>query len=109
MTLNDNVRSAAAGLLADDTRNRVLVEWNGPRTSYPRDESVAALFAESAKSSPERPALVMPGAGGASTLTYAELDRRSSALAAELIGLGVAPGDTVGLFMGRALETVVAM
>jgi amino acid adenylation domain-containing protein len=68
--------------------------------------TVADLFHQRAKATPDRAALIMPGG---TTLTYAELDRRSTALAHELLGLGVKPGDCVGLFMGRTIETVVAM
>ena len=67
------------------------------------------LFAEGAQAHPDKIAVVMASASAPQTLTYRELDRRSSLLAQELIGIGVKPGDAVGLFMGRALETVVAM
>ncbi len=78
-------------------------------TRYRRDATVATLFQQVATGSPERVALTMPTAADVATLTYAQLDRRSTVLAHELIGLGVAPGDRVVLFLGRTLETVVAM
>ena len=41
-------------------------------------------------------------------LTYAELDRRSDALALGLIDAGLQPGDPVIFQMGNELETVIA-
>lgn len=43
------------------------------------------------------------------SLTYAELDRASSALAASLQERGVVPGDRVGVFLTRSLELVVSI
>ncbi|MGW4060922.1 amino acid adenylation domain-containing protein [Amycolatopsis sp. NPDC004747] len=43
------------------------------------------------------------------SLTYAELDRRSASLAAVLAGLGVRPGDHVGLFLTRSIPMVVGI
>ncbi|MCF3122466.1 amino acid adenylation domain-containing protein [Streptomyces arenae] len=42
-------------------------------------------------------------------LDYAGLDRASSALAATLREAGVAPGDRIGLWLGKSVETVVAV
>ena len=42
-------------------------------------------------------------------MTYAELDTRARALAARLIGLGVCPGDAVGLRVHRGAEQYVAL
>jgi L-proline---[L-prolyl-carrier protein] ligase len=46
---------------------------------------------------------------GERQLTYAELDERSSRLAAALASHGVAPGDRVGLALEKSLEAVVAI
>lgn len=46
---------------------------------------------------------------GAETLTYAELDRRSAALAGRLAAAGVRPGDTVCVHLPQSAGTVVAM
>ncbi|WP_167441427.1 amino acid adenylation domain-containing protein [Amycolatopsis vastitatis] len=43
------------------------------------------------------------------SLTYAELDRRSAALAAALAGFGVRPGQHVGLFLTRSIPMVVGL
>jgi len=43
------------------------------------------------------------------SLTYRELDQRAGRVAAELAGCGVGPGQTVGVFVDRSLDTVVGL
>jgi amino acid adenylation domain-containing protein len=43
------------------------------------------------------------------SLTYAELDRQSDQLARLLQSLGVAPGDRVGLYLEKSVESVVGL
>ncbi|MFD0690633.1 amino acid adenylation domain-containing protein [Actinomadura fibrosa] len=58
-----------------------------------------------ARERPEAPAV--ESEGGA--LTYGELDRRSAAVARALIGAGVVPGDRVGLWLPKSIESVIAV
>ena len=44
-----------------------------------------------------------------SALSYDELRRRTDALAATLVGLGVRPSDRVGIYMGKSLDLPVAI
>ena len=46
--------------------------------------------------------------GVRSSLSWAELSRESTRLADALVGLGVEPGDTVGLYLPMAPETAIA-
>ncbi|MBY4899101.1 non-ribosomal peptide synthetase [Cupriavidus sp. AU9028] len=54
---------------------------------------------------PLEPALSAPGL----QWNYGELNRRVDALASRLIGLGVKPGDPVGLLLPRSADLVVAL
>ncbi|MFD0533677.1 AMP-binding protein [Actinomadura luteofluorescens] len=54
---------------------------------------------------PDAPAVEFRG----EALTYAELDRRSSALARTLLDGGVVPGDRVALWLHKSIESVVAV
>jgi fatty-acyl-CoA synthase len=67
--------------------------------------TMGRLVDRQAERSPERTALVFPDA----RLTYAELAERSDATARALLGLGVGPGDKVGLLMGNRVEFVLGM
>lgn len=62
------------------------------------------LFEEQARRTPEAPAVVGPWG----TMTYGELDRQTGRLAAHLRTLGVRPDVTVGVYMERRPEFVVA-
>jgi len=63
------------------------------------------LIEAQARRTPQRPALAFEG----QTLTYAELERRTGALAAELARLGAGPDVLVGLLVERSLEMVIGI
>jgi amino acid adenylation domain-containing protein len=92
-------------LLPTEEATRLAVAWNATRSEYPRDASVPTLFSLQAAATPDAVALEL----GATRLTYAELETRSNRLAHHLIGLGVQPGELVGLCAGRSIELVVAI
>jgi long-chain acyl-CoA synthetase len=67
--------------------------------------NLAVVLRESARSVPGKPAVVSEEG----TLTYAELDRASDAVAANLVAQGVDPGDAVGLQLPNITEFAVAL
>lgn len=94
---------AGLRLVPEDEASR-LEAFAGKARPYPRDESLAALFRAAAARHAERPAVVAAG----EVLTYADLDRHSDALAAGLAVHGTAPGEVVGLALGRGPAAVIA-
>ncbi|HEV2758528.1 MAG TPA: AMP-binding protein, partial [Acidimicrobiales bacterium] len=90
--------------LTEADRHRILVEWNDTGAPVPGG-SVADLVAAQVAGRPGRPAVTF----GATTLTYAELDRRAGALARRLTQVGVGPGVLVGVFLERSEQMVVAL
>ena len=70
-----------------------------------RSQTIDGLLALAAREAGERPAVV----DRERTLTYAELDRVSSAMAHVLRAHGVGPGDRVGLWLEKSLEAVVGL
>jgi amino acid adenylation domain-containing protein len=91
-------------LLGDDERARLLHRWNAPPREAPR-KCVHELFAEQAGRTPDAVAV----ASGGAALTYAELDRRSDAIARTLRARGVGPEAPVGLCVERTAEMVAAV
>jgi amino acid adenylation domain-containing protein len=77
----------------------------GPRLAPPEDVAVHHRIVRTARQRPEARALV----GGGDSMTYGELDSRSSALARRLAALGVDRGDRVALQLDRGCDMVVAM
>jgi amino acid adenylation domain-containing protein len=94
----------AAPFLSASERERVTRAFNATATAYPM-ASVHDVFRAQARATPEAVALVC----GDDVLSYAELDRRSDAMAARLRGLGVASEARVGVFAERSAQTIVAL
>ncbi|MEV6951754.1 non-ribosomal peptide synthase/polyketide synthase [Streptomyces sp. NPDC051183] len=95
---------ARAVLLPADERARVLEEWNDSSTAASAG-TVPELFAARVAASADAVAVT---SGGVS-LSYAELDARSEALAHRLVAEGVRPGDVVGVLLERGVELLVAL
>jgi amino acid adenylation domain-containing protein len=95
---------AALTLLSAEERRQLLVDWNRTTTDYPREESVASVFAAIAAAAPERVALV----GVEESVTYGELERRANRLARALRDLGVGSDHRVALLLERSIDMVVA-
>lgn len=85
-----------------------------PATLAPYPETTLHHFlTETAQRLPDRPAITMttklPVVGQVkNTLTYAELDRQSDAMAAALLDMGLQKGDRVGIVMPNMTAFVVA-
>jgi long-chain acyl-CoA synthetase len=75
-----------------------------PHEIEPEADSCLELFRASAQRAPDRPLVHYFD----STLTVAEIDAESDALAAALIELGVEPGDRVGVLLQNVPQFVVA-
>ncbi|HIJ62218.1 MAG TPA: amino acid adenylation domain-containing protein [Rhodospirillaceae bacterium] len=70
-----------------------------------RDETLAEIFAATARMHPTRPAAIFDG----QTVSYEELSRRSDQVAGALVRQGIGRGDFVGLWMERSLDLHVAL
>lgn len=66
--------------------------WWGTRT-------LATVVADNAASRPDDPAFLVVGVGGDRVLNWADYDRHSTELAAELVSGGLEPGDRVGVLL----------
>jgi D-alanine--poly(phosphoribitol) ligase subunit 1 len=67
--------------------------------------TIHGAVARQARLRPQAPAVVC----GADRVSYAELDRRARAYAAELAGSGVCPGSMVPVLLPRSVDLVVAL
>ena len=82
-----------------------LLEWNRTEAEYPRESTIAELFAQQAARTPEKAALIAQGC----VLSYRELDERANRVARRLQALGIGLDTLVGVAMGRTESLVVAM
>lgn len=97
-------RLSALPLLDEPQRADVLARSRGPAEPLPAG-TVHAAFAAQVGRDPHAPAVRTR----AETLTYAELDTRSTHLAQRLRALGVVPGATVGVSSGLCADLVAAV
>jgi amino acid adenylation domain-containing protein len=84
---------------------RVLEAFNDTARDYPRDRCLHELIAAQAA---ERGLSIAVACAG-ETLTYAELDRRSTQLAHALRAAGIGPGRLVGVGVDRTVRMPVAL
>ncbi|HEX6040872.1 non-ribosomal peptide synthetase, partial [Longimicrobium sp.] len=98
-------RLAHVSLLTEAERARVLDAGRGETRPFPANARVDAVIAARAAAWPHAPAV----ASGGRTLSYRELHRRASALAARLRARGVGPETPVALFLDRSAELAVAL
>ncbi|KUJ66294.1 hypothetical protein ACZ90_38475 [Streptomyces albus subsp. albus] len=74
-------------------------------TDLPLDSCVHQLVSRQARRRPDAPAVSCAG----QVVSYAELDRRSSALAGHLRARGIGAGQLVGVFLERSAQLPVAL
>ncbi|MFB7732758.1 amino acid adenylation domain-containing protein, partial [Streptomyces sp. NPDC056127] len=98
------MRLGQVQVLSEAERLQVVEGWNDTGVSVP-DVTWVELFAEQVARTPDAPAVV----GEEETLTYGELDERSSRLAGVLRGRGVALESVVGVMLERSVDLVVAL
>lgn len=92
-------------LLSAEERRLILEEWNDTRTDYPRNQSVADLFAQVVSQYPLSVAVTSEDRQA----TYLELNRRANQLAFFLKRLGISEGQAVGISLPRSLDMIVSM
>jgi amino acid adenylation domain-containing protein len=105
MVASPEGRVSELPLLGGPERRQLLVEWNQTTADYPHEAGVHELFVAQAKKTPDAIAVSF----GDQQITYAELDRRSTQLAAHLSKLGAGPGTRVGICLERSLEIPVGL
>ncbi|OCC12470.1 non-ribosomal peptide synthetase [Streptomyces sp. PTY087I2] len=92
------------GVLVAGEEDTLLRGWN-PTGDHHGTPSVLDRFARAAADHPDAPALTHDG----DSLTYAELDFRTNALARLLLSYGIGPEDRVALLLPRSATLVEAV
>ncbi|MFC9545233.1 amino acid adenylation domain-containing protein [Streptomyces sp. NPDC056956] len=96
---------ADLGVLTAEEEGRAALEWNATGAEYPRERTLPDLFAEQAAARPDAPAVRTPSG----TVSYGELDRRSSRLARVLGGRGAGTGEVVAVAVERTADLPLAV
>ena len=86
-------------------RKQLLEEYNATTAPYPDTKCIQELIEEQVDRTPDKVALIL----GEKLLTYRELDALSNQLAHYLRAKGIGPDKTVGIFIDRSFEMIVAV
>ena len=92
-------------LLTEAERQKLLVEWNDTRATWPQGVCIHQLFEAQAGRTPDAIAVVL----GAEQLTYGELNCRANRLAHHLRALGVESEVPVAICLERSVEMVIGL
>jgi amino acid adenylation domain-containing protein len=98
-----SLRVSRIPVLDEAERRQLLFARNPVAAEYPRQLTLPQLFNRQARQTPEATAIV----DGARRLSYQEVEQRSNALAARLLG-DVGPGARIGVFVRRSANLVIA-
>jgi amino acid adenylation domain-containing protein/FkbH-like protein len=79
-------------------------EFNSTKAPIP-DCMVQDFFEKQVMQTPDKIAVI----SNSQRLTYRELDEKANKLSRHLIEIGVVPGETIGIFIGRSADMVIAV
>ena len=92
-------------MVTAEERRLILDIFNDTEKVYAKDKTVAELFEERVKQTPEKVAFVFED----KKITYAELNSRANILAHKVRKLGVKPDDFVAIIAKNSIEVIVGI
>ncbi|HET8891758.1 MAG TPA: amino acid adenylation domain-containing protein, partial [Candidatus Angelobacter sp.] len=92
-------------IVTEQEKQRLLVEYAGTHTNYPKDKCIHDLFVRQALMNPGKTAIVF----GKQELSYQELYDKSRDLALYLQSTGVKSESVVGLCIERSVDMIVGL
>ncbi|WP_026906946.1 non-ribosomal peptide synthetase [Paucisalibacillus globulus] len=92
-------------LIDPGEKNTILFSFNQTKTPYPDNRTLAELFQEQVKKTPNHTAVVYQN----ERLTYKELNHKANRLAHSLIEQGVEENHIIGMMVERSLEMIIGM
>ena len=102
---NPTVEIQKTSYINEDQINELLNQFNSTNKNINFQKTVVDLFSDQALLSSDKTAVVCEGL----EITYKELHQKSTQLAVYLNEKGVKSNTTVGLFLGRSLDLVIAI
>lgn len=92
-------------MMTAEEKEIVLHKFNATKSEYPRDKSVAEVFEEQVKKTPDNTALVYRG----SKVSYAELNAKADIVARILSQKGVKENVLVGIVTDNSIEMIIGI
>jgi iturin family lipopeptide synthetase B len=106
-SLSDDPDKSVSGveMIGSAERTLLLETFNTTAAPYRDTACIQEMFEEQAARTPEITAMFL----GKESMSYSELNARSNQLAHYLRARGVGPGKTVGIFIDRSFEMIIAV
>ncbi len=92
-------------MITERERSQILDEFNDTITDYKADTTLAKMFDEQVKKTPDNTAVVF----GNASLSFAELDNRANIIANKLQSLGAKPNEYAAVIADRSIEMICAV
>lgn len=105
MSEGSDKMTSEISLLTDDQRKNILQISAGSILPYNQEETFVDIFRKQAARFPDKKAVV----DQYSSVSFAELDRLSDQLAAQLVEMGVVPDSFVAVMLSRSKEYMVSL
>jgi amino acid adenylation domain-containing protein len=103
--INPSATIASMPMILPGEEQQLIFEFNNTYQDYPKDKTVAGLFRNVAIQNPDSIAIVFEN----QTMTYAELDKKSDAVADFLIKKGVEQNSLVAICIDRSFEMIIGL
>ncbi|MCP5049293.1 MAG: amino acid adenylation domain-containing protein, partial [bacterium] len=102
-----DVKLSQVDILSPGEKQKLLYRFNDTKADYPRDKTVHRLFEEQVERTPHR--IAVTGQADNVSITYNQLNERSSQLALLLNKNGVLTGTIVGIMVERCVEMIIGI
>ena len=103
---NENLKLSDIEIVTLEEKEKLIYGFNQTKLDYPKDKTVAELFEEQVKLTPNNTALVFEN----KSLTYKELNEKANSLAYYLIKeKQIKPHTLIGIMTNRSFEMIIGL
>ncbi len=102
---NENLKLCDIEIVTLEEKEKLIYGFNQTKLDYPKDKTVAELFEEQVKLTPNNTALVFEN----KSLTYKELNEKANSLAYYLREKNIKNNNIVGVMINRSLEMIIGI
>ena len=105
VTENPEIKLCEIGMLSEEEKKKIVIDFNDTTAEYPKDKTIYALFEDQVERTPDHIAVVYKD----KKLTYKELNEKANQLARVLRSKGVVPDSIVGIMVEPSIEMLIGI
>ena len=102
---NENINISDLEIVTPEEKEQLIYKFNETKIDYPKNKTIAELFEEQVKLTPDNIALVFEN----KSLTYKELNEKANSLAQYLRENNIKNNSIVGIMINRSLEMIIGI